>query len=818
MILDTTSLPRAGDAVSGARIVPPRPRPLALEARFMFDGAAAAVVAEAGADAADGADTSPAAAAEATHLSWAYAIEGRKADVIGALQGQIEAIVIHPSQPEGGVGNDVLVILTLTDPETREQTELLGWISHTTNGSSEFEGYLFWTVGREGFGSREAAIDAHKPNPPEGATSYFLALRDDLAEHEVKLDSSMNANRLSERIPQANQPPVAMDDVISLPEDSDSRDIDVLANDSDSDGNALTILSFTTADGAARTYWPGETFTVEGKGSLTLNLSPDGTSASTFSFQPAPNYHGDFPIVSYTVRDSRGASDTGTLSIRVTPEGDAPTLADKDIPVEEDTEYLLTAADFGNFEDVDGDTLASVEIIDLHGQGTWEYLGAEQTSWQPLVTGAVFTKSQLQSAGGAIRFRPDANEHDDNYAGFEFQVTDTNGDKSATYTYTLHVTPVNDRPDVTPAQDVTVNSGDSVALVGIVVSDVDGPEESQTLQLKLSAGTFDASGVEGDVEGHGTGTVTLRGTTTTVTAKAGFLRVLPPSGHGGDITVTATATDVGELSDTSTSTISVLGAPPPQSPPPQSPPPQSLPPQSDGNGVSPLQPPPTSNPIMVGTTPSPRAPQVFDSTLSPLRAGATVQPTHLIEPSAAQPRQTLQRAMALWAFNEAYTEAPDDGWRVVVHPDTGSLLAVFRGMPDQFVEGDGVAYVSVPWDSFFHTHSDVRVTVNASLADGSALPAWIQLNPDTGVFQLAPPRGFQGELAIRLQARDGQGREATTLFRLHVGERVQASPAADSSSGRSALSEQLREAARQRQAAFGARVPLQAAPPALHPA
>jgi len=215
---------------------------------------------------------------------------------------------------------------------------------------------------------------------------------------------------------------------------------------------------------------------------------------------------------------------------------------------------------------------------------------------------------------------------------------------------------------------------------------------------------------------------------------------------------------------------------------------------------------------MVDAAPPPHVPQVFDSTLFPQRAGTVVAASDQIEFTASQ-THPLQRTLALWSLHDAYTEAPEDGWRIVVHPDTGSLLSVFRGMPDQFIEGDGVAYISVPWESFFHTHSDVRVTVHAALADGLPLPAWIQLNSDTGVFQLVPPRGFQGELAIRLQARDNQGREATTLFRLHVGERVQAPPATDGTPGRSALSEQLRDAARQRQA-----VPLRVAPPALHPA
>lgn len=240
------------------------------------------------------------------------------------------------------------------------------------------------------------------------------------------------------------------------------------------------------------------------------------------------------------------------------------------------------------------------------------------------------------------------------------------------------------------------------------------------------------------------------------------------------------------------------------------------PPVSGSSGTSAPLPPPVASPVMVDAVPPPHAPQVFDSTLFPHRASNLAASSYLIEPSVSQAHR-LQQTLALWTFHDAYTEAPEDGWRVAVHADTGSLLAVFRGMPDQFIEGDGVAYFSVPWDSFFHTHSDVRVMVYAALADGMPLPAWIQLNPETGVFQVVPPRGFLGELVIRLQARDSQGREATTLFRLHVGERAQTSPREGGATGRSALSDQLRDAARERQPALGTRTPQAAVATLLQP-
>ena len=178
--------------------------------------------------------------------------------------------------------------------------------------------------------------------------------------------------------------------------------------------------------------------------------------------------------------------------------------------------------------------------------------------------------------------------------------------------------------------------------------------------------------------------------------------------------------------------------------------------------------------------------QRFDSAIRPLQYGTGVAPDHLIEP----PTRHVHHI-------DTHTDAPDNDWRTVVHPDTRSQLAVWRGISDQRVDTDDVAYVSVPWDSFSHTHSDAQVTLDATLADGSPLPLWMNLDARAGVFELVPPPGLEAELAIRLIARDAEGREAATLFRIQVGERARVLNDGAAPTGRAGLSEQLREATRQ---------------------
>jgi hypothetical protein len=76
----------------------------------------------------------------------------------------------------------------------------------------------------------------------------------------------------------------------------------VLGNDTDPDGDTLTVTS-ATVDPA--------------KGSVSIN--PDGT----LTFNPAANFNGPV-VVTYTIADGKGGTATSTVTINVTPVNDAP--------------------------------------------------------------------------------------------------------------------------------------------------------------------------------------------------------------------------------------------------------------------------------------------------------------------------------------------------------------------------------------------------------------------------------------------------------------------------------------------------------------
>jgi hypothetical protein len=132
------------------------------------------------------------------------------------------------------------------------------------------------------------------------------------------------------------------------------------------------------------------------------------------------------------------------------------------------------------------------------------------------------------------------------------------------------------------------------------------------------------------------------------------------------------------------------------------------------------------------------------------------------------------------------------GFPVLVAEAATPSLAVFRGITDQFIEGNKPATFALPADAFVHTRADAVVTIVAKLANGENLPAWVQFDARSGTFKLNPPEGFNEELQIKVIARDSEGREASSIFKFSVGE----GKGKASTSSRSSLSEQIRLAAK----------------------
>jgi hypothetical protein len=126
------------------------------------------------------------------------------------------------------------------------------------------------------------------------------------------------------------------------------------------------------------------------------------------------------------------------------------------------------------------------------------------------------------------------------------------------------------------------------------------------------------------------------------------------------------------------------------------------------------------------------------------------------------------------------------GFQIPVVEGDAARLSTYRSVADQFVEGNRSVTFTLPYDAFVHTRAEATVVLAATLTNGESLPAWIRFDARTGSFSLNPPPDFTGEMEVKVIARDNEGREAATVFRLFVGEDKAKLPS------RSSLSEQIR--------------------------
>ena len=132
----------------------------------------------------------------------------------------------------------------------------------------------------------------------------------------------------------------------------------VLANDTDQNGNPLLVTGFsidTDGDGVPELFVPGQIATIIGVG--TLFIGTDGA----YTFTPASNYYGPVPVATYDISDGLGGVDTAMLILGpVTPVNDAPVPVVTPASGDEDTPIVVNLSG----TDPDG-TVQSVTVTIL---------------------------------------------------------------------------------------------------------------------------------------------------------------------------------------------------------------------------------------------------------------------------------------------------------------------------------------------------------------------------------------------------------------------------------------------------------------------
>jgi Ca2+-binding RTX toxin-like protein len=245
----------------------------------------------------------------------------------------------------------------------------------------------------------------------------------------------------------ANRDPIAVDDMAEVVEDG-SVTIPVLANDSDPDGDPLTITSASATNGD-------------------VVINPDGT----LTYTPNPDYNGPDEIT-YVIEDGNGGSDTGTVVVDVTPVNDPP-VANDDGPRDVPEDSSITLPVLFNDSDPDGDDLTIIEATAPNG-------------------------TVVINPNGTLTYTPDPDYNGPDQ--LTYTISDGNGGTDSAVV-DLNVTPVNDAPDAVDDGDTTpFNTPITVDLLAND-SDVDGDP------LTVISATVPAE--EGTLVDNGDGTVTF---------------------------------------------------------------------------------------------------------------------------------------------------------------------------------------------------------------------------------------------------------------------------------------------------------------------
>ncbi|GAB4291141.1 MAG: hypothetical protein Fur0025_26230 [Oscillatoriaceae cyanobacterium] len=195
-----------------------------------------------------------------------------------------------------------------------------------------------------------------------------------------------------------------------------------------------------------------------GPGTLLFNGQPvtpgqviPADQIGSLTFTPAPGSSGTNPGFQFTVSDGQGNSQPATMTLNVgAAVNNPPTSGDKTVTLNEDSSYSFLETDFA-FTDTDGGNFTSIKITSLPTAGTLQ-LGTTAVN-----VGAVILKASI----GTLKFTPDPNANGTNYANFQFTVNDGTGDSTTANTFTLDVTPVNDKPSFTASDPahVSFNAG-----------------------------------------------------------------------------------------------------------------------------------------------------------------------------------------------------------------------------------------------------------------------------------------------------------------------------------------------------------------------
>ena len=278
-----------------------------------------------------------------------------------------------------------------------------------------------------------------------------------------------------------NDAPAAVDDTVITAEDI-AVIIDVLDNDTDTDGDALTVVGVT------------------GVSSGTATINADGLG---ITFTPQAGFDGQVEFT-YTIEDGNGGSDTATVSVVVTNVNASPIAADDTTSTDENDAVSIDV--LANDSDPGGDDL-TLAVASQPANGT------------------------ATVSNGSIIYTPDTD-----FSGtdqFTYTITDSNG-VADTASVTVTVSNVNAAP--VAVNDAASTSENEAVLIPVISNDTDPDGDALTIAID---------------DAPSNGTASIQGDSILYTPSTGFsgvdeftYTVTDPSGATDSASVTITVSNV----------------------------------------------------------------------------------------------------------------------------------------------------------------------------------------------------------------------------------------------------------------------------------
>ena len=443
-------------------------------------------------------------------------------------------------------------------------------------------------------------------------------------------------------------------------------------------------------------------------------------ATSTFSGTPLNGDVGNLDI-RVTATDAAGASATQDFQVTVSNTNDGPVASAviADQSTNEDAGFSFTVPP-ARFSDVDvGDQLTlSATLADGSALPSWLSFNAATST---------FSGTPLNGDVGNLDIRVTATDAAGASATQDFQVTVSNTNDGPVASAVIADQSTNEDAGfsftVPPASFSDVDVGDQLTLSATLA---DGSPLPAWLSFDAATSTFSGTPLNDDV-----GNVAIKVTATDTSGASA----------SQDFTVTVSNTNDGPVAS------AVIAD-------------QST---NEDSGFSFTVPPASFSDVDVGDT------LTLSATLadgSPLPAWLSFDPANQTFTGTPLNGDVGALSIRVTATDTSGASASQDFQVTVSNTNDGPVASAV--IADQSTNEDAGFSFTVPPASFSDVDVGDQLTLSATLADGSPLPAWLSFDLATQTFSGTPLNGDVGDVSIRVTATDTSGATASQDFSVTV--------------------------------------------------